>query len=146
MRCVAAVIAVVVAAGIGVVFGQEAASSAAAVNARVDGLYAAIRRGDAEGAAAFYHENAVRIIGTDAVVGRANIESAMSERLRVGAVTITFMRDDTRFLTPTTAIVYGAYEVTSSTPPTTGRAMLTLVKEGADWFVAALHACSATTR
>ena len=52
----------------------------------------------------------------------------------VGGIEINFRRDETRLLSPTTTIVYGAYMVTSARP---GHEIFTLVKEGNEWLIAA---------
>ncbi len=89
--------------------------------------------------AACYTENAVQAIGTNINAGRASIEKNVSELLAAGQVQITFTRHATRLLSPTTAIVHGAFEITSNTPPTQGHMMYTLVREGNDWLIAALQ-------
>ncbi len=124
---------------------EELAQSAedAAVSNRVEGYFAALNEGDVETYAAYYTENAVRALGTDIVVGRANIEKASSEAFADGGLQINFTRHATRLLSPTTAIVHGAFEITSNTPPTKGHQIFALVKEGNDWLIAALQVANA---
>ena len=110
----------------------------AAVNRRVEEVYAALNRGDVEGYAAAFHADAVHAIGTTVSVGRTTIEKFVSEPFANG-LRLTFTRHATRLLSPTTAIVHGAQEATTATPPTKQHTILTLVKEGNDWLIAALQ-------
>ncbi len=138
MRTVFLVMTLVLTLGLGVASAQSA--DEAAINEVVGGYYAALNNGDAEGYAAYFTENGVRAVGTDIAAGRANIEKAISEVFANGGLEITFTRHATRLLSPTTALVHGAYEVTSATPPGKGHSIYTLVKEGDEWLIAAVQA------
>ena len=135
MRTVFLVLTLVLTLGLGVASAQSAEE--AAINEVVEGVFAAVAKGDAMAIAAYYTENAVRALGTNIVVGRANIEKANSEAFADGGPQITYTRHATHLLSPTTAIMHGAYEVTSATPPIKGHRIFTLVKEGAEWLIAA---------
>ncbi len=137
MRTVFLVMTLVLTLGLGVASAQSA--DEAAINEVVGGYYAALNNGDAEGYAAYFTENGVRAVGTDIAAGRANIEKAISEVFANGGLEITFTRHATRLLSPTTAIVHGAFEIPSFTPPE-GHSIFTLVKEGNDWLIAAIQA------
>ncbi len=139
MRIVFLVMALILTLGLGLASAQSA--DEAAVNSLIDGYYAALNSGDMEAYAASFREDGVRAIGTNITVGRANIEKAMSEP--GGGIEITFTHHATRLLSPTTALVHGAYEIPSFTPPGSGHAMFTLVKEGNDWLIAAIQAGNA---
>ena len=95
--------------------------------------------GDVQAVVASFHENAVRALGTDIVVGRANVEKAAMEAFAQGGVPVKFMHHATRLLSPTTAIVHGGTENASATPPTQGHVIVTLVKEGNEWLIAAFQ-------
>ena len=136
MRTVFLVMTLILTLGLGVASAQSA--DEAAINEVVEGYFAALNKGDVEGYAAYFTENGVRAIGTNIAVGRANIEKAVSEAF-AGGVQVTFTRHATRLLSPTTAIVHGATEVTSATPPTNGHTIYTLVKEGNEWLIAAVQ-------
>ena len=69
--------------------------------------------------------------------GRANLEKDSSERFANGGLQVTFTRHATRLLSPTTAIVHGAFEVTGT--PVEGHTIFTLVKEGNEWLIAAMQ-------
>ena len=123
--------------GLGVATAQSA--DEAAINEVVEENLAALARGDAAAYAATYTENAVRSFRAMVGVGRANIEKGMSEFFAElgGGIRMTFSRHETRLLSPTTAIVHGAfaYAWTSATPD--GHETFTLVKEGNEWLIAA---------
>ena len=135
MRTVFLVMTLILTLGLGVALTQSA--DEAAINEVIERYYAALNEGDAEGYAACYAENGVRALGTNITVGRANIEKASSEGFADGGLEITFTRHATRLLSPTTAIVHGAWEIPSATPPTNGHNIFTLVKEGNEWLIAA---------
>ena len=142
MRTVFLVMTLVLTLGVGVASAQSA--DEAAINAVVEGLFAAVAEGDAAAVAAYYTENAVRALGTDIAVGQANIEKAAMEAYAAdgafaGGVQINFRRHATGLLSPTTAIVHGATEIPSLTPPTNAHVIFTLVKEGNEWLIAALQ-------
>ena len=142
MRTVFLVLTLILTLGLGVASAQTA--DEAAVNISVEGYFAAIAKGDVMALAASYTEDGVRAIGTNIAAGRANIEKALSEAFaEFGRVEVTFTRHETRLLSPTTAIVHGAYERTSDTPPTKGHVIFTLVKDGNEWLIAALQAGAA---
>ena len=143
MRTVFLVMTLILTLGLGVASAQSA--DEAAINARVEGLYAAVAKGDVPAVVASFHENAVRALGTDIVVGRANIEKAAMEAFAQGGVPVKFMHHATQLLSPTTAIVHGGTENASATP-TQGHVIVTLVKEGNDWLVAALQTGQAQTQ
>ena len=111
----------------------------AAINNRIEETYAALNKSDAEGYAAAFQEDAVQAFVANVTVGRANIEKAVSEVLADGEPQIAFTHHATRLLSPTTAIVHGAFEITSDTPPMKGHNLYTLVKEGDEWLIAALQ-------
>ena len=137
MRTMFLVMTLILTLGLGVALAQSA--DEAAINEVIERYFAALNEGDAEGYAACYAENGVRAIGTNITVGRANIEKASSEGFAAdGGLEITFTRHATRLLSPTTAIVHGATEVPSATPPE-GHSIYTLVKEGNEWLIAALQ-------
>ena len=111
------------------------AAAEAAVNRRVDSYYAAMRRGDAEAAAGFYHENGVRV-GASVTVGRSNTLSAYRESFSDGGLPISFTRHATTLVSPNVAITYGSFEIEGVE---TGHVMTTLVKDGNEWFIAGYH-------
>ncbi len=137
MRTVCLVLTLILTLGLGVASAQSAEE--AAINTRIEEYIATLNRGDATALAAGYTENAVNAVGTNVVVGRANIEKAMSMVFAAGGPQITFTRHETRLLSPTTAIVHGAVENTNETPPVKGHVIYTLVKEGDEWLIAALQ-------
>ena len=140
MRTVFLMMTLILTLGLGVAAIQSAEE--AAINTRIEGYFAALAKADMEGYLAFYTENAVRALGTNIVVGRANI--AQASTFADGGPQITFTRHATRLLSPTTAIVHGAYEITSAPAPATGHQIFTLVKEGDEWLVAAVQVAFAS--
>jgi len=138
MRTVFLVLTLILTLGLGVAAAQSA--DEAAVNTRVEEAYAALNRSDVEGYAAAFHEDAVHAIATNVSVGRANIATFVGPLFASG-LRITFTRHATRLLSPTTALVYGAQEVPGA--PGVAHAMLTLVKEGNEWFIAAIQVAGA---
>ena len=109
----------------------------AAVNARVDGYYRALRAGDLEPYINVYHANALRAIGGGVLVGRDSIRSSASTAFETnGGVAITFNRHETILLSSTAAVVHGSFELESGP---TGQTTITLVKEGGEWLIAALQ-------
>ena len=137
MRTVVLAVTLVLTLGVGLASAQSA--DEAAINARVEGLYAALAKGDAKAYAASWQENAVRALETDITVGRANIEKVIMEVFAEGPVEVKFSRHAVRLLSPTTAIVHGNTEDPSATPPTKGHVIFTLVKEGNEWLIAGLQ-------
>lgn len=137
IRLTSCVLATVVAFAVVPVHGQSA--DEAAVNKRIEELYAAIAKGDVKAYVASWDENAVRAIGTNIVIGRPNLEKAATEAYRQGGLPIKFTRHATRLLSPTTALVHGATEDASTNPATKGHTMITLVKKGNEWVVAGLQ-------
>lgn len=138
MRTVCLVMTLILTVGLGGASAQRA--DEAAVNTRVEGYVAAVAKGDATAVAASYTENGVRAIVSSIAVGRANIEKAAREQYADGGLQVTFTRHATRLLSPTTAIVHGAWEIPSFTPPWKGHQIFTLVKEGNEWLIAAHQA------
>ncbi len=137
MRTVFRMMTLILTLGLGVASAQSAEQ--AAVNTRVEEFFAAVNEGDAMAVAASYTENGVRALGTNIAAGRANIEKAAMEAYADGGLQVNFTRHATRLLSPTTAIVHGAFEIPSFTPPE-GHSIFTLVKEGNDWLIAAIQA------
>jgi len=142
MRTVFLVMTLILTLGLGVASAQSA--DEAAINEFVEGFFAAVAEGDATAVAASYTENGVRALGTNISTGRANIEKAAMEAYADGGLQVNFTRHATRLLSPTTAIVHGATEIPSNTPPTNGHAIFTLVKDGNAWLIAALQTGTAT--
>ena len=137
MRLTCCALVAVVASAVVPAYGQGAEE--AAVNKRVEGLYAAMAKGNVKAYVASWDENAVRAKGTNIVVGRANLEKDVTEAFRHGGAPIKFTRHATRLLSPTTALVHGATEDASTNPATKGHTMITLVKKGNEWLVAGLQ-------
>ena len=135
LACIA--LTVIVALGVGPTFAQSA--DEVAINSRIEGLYAALDKGDVKAYVASFHENAVRAIGTDIVIGPLDIEKAAAEAFAQGGLPIKFTRHATWLLSPTTALVHGSTENVSTNLPTKGHTMITLVKED-EWLVAGLQA------
>ena len=135
MRTVFLLLTLILTLGLGVASAQSAEE--AAVNNRVEGFFTAVAKGDVTGVAASFTENAVLAIVTNVSVGRANIESRARNEVGGGGLQITFTRHGTRLLSPTTAIVYGAFEIPSF--GLKGHEIFTLVKEGNEWLIAALQ-------
>jgi ketosteroid isomerase-like protein len=134
MRIPIAVVAALFSIGFGFASAQTADESA--IDERVTALFSGVARGDADAVAASYQENAIQAIGSERpmlVVGRANLASAVVE-----AMPISFTRDAVKLVSPTTAIVHGSYEIRGPVP-SSGQAMLTLVKEGNAWLVAGVQ-------
>ena len=115
-----------------------AQTSEEAIEHRLDQVFGAFAQQDPEAVAASYTEHGVRAIGANVTVGRADIERA--SRAGGGAgLRFEFTHHETRLLSPTTAIVHGAFEIPNATPsaPGSGHATLTLAKEGDEWLIAA---------
>ncbi len=140
MRTVFLMVTLILTLGLG--FASAQSADEAAINTRVEGHFAATAKGDATAYAAYFTENGVRALGSTIAAGRANIEKAMSAQFADGGLEITFTRHATRLLSPTTAIVHGAFEGPSNTPPQ-GHSIFTLVKEGNEWLIAALQSGAA---
>lgn len=119
--------------------GAAQSAEEAAVNARIDDLFAAIGRADVDTAAGIYHEHAVRGLGVNITVGRSNLRTAMSEEYVNGGRQITLTRHGIRLLTPNAAVSHASFQVGGTAG---GHIMLTLVKEGGEWFVAAFQTAS----
>ena len=142
MRTAFLVIALVATLGLGVASAQSA--DEAAINTRIEAAYDAFNKGDARAVAANYTEDAVFAVGPSVVVGRANIEKDRSEAYPAfDGLQATFLHHETRLLSPTTAIVHGAYEAPSATPPVEGHEIYTLVKRDDEWLIAALQTAAA---
>ena len=92
MRTVFLMMTLILTLGLGVAATQSAEE--AAINTRIEGYFAAMAKADMEGYLAFYTENAVRALGTNIVVGRANI--AQASTFADGGPQITFTRHATR--------------------------------------------------
>ncbi len=135
MRTEFLVMTLILTLGLGVASAQSA--DEAAINEVIEGVFAAVAKGDAMAAATYWTENGVLAFGTTDIVGRANIEKAMSEELADGGPQITFTRHATRLLSPTTAIVHGAHEETR--PPVKEHSIFTLVEERNEWLIAAVQ-------
>jgi ketosteroid isomerase-like protein len=137
MRTPIAVIAALLSIGIGVASAQTTDESA--IDERVTALFAAVTRGDALAVAASYQENAIHAIGSEVVVGRANLAIAAIQAFAGdNKIPISFTRDAVKLVSSTTAIVHGSYEIRGPIP-SSGQAMLTLVKEGNTWLVAGVQ-------
>lgn len=119
--------------------GLASAQDEPAINARLKEFFAAIAMGDAKRMAASYQENAVRALGTSVTVGRAAIQDTSEERFVTGGIEVIWAQHAVSLLSSTTAIVHGNYEVPNATPPAQGHMMLTFVKEGDDWLIAAVQ-------
>lgn len=120
--------------GVALMFAPSLAAQTAdeaAVNSRVDDYYEAVRAGDAESYQGFYHENGVRVIVTDVVVGRANMDVPDG-----GGTPMTFTRHATTVFSPTVAVTHGSFEIEGGP---SGHSTMTLVKEGNEWFIAAVQ-------
>ena len=102
----------------------------AAVNSRVDGLFEALRAGDAESFASSWHEDGIRALGPNVTVGRANMD------VPDGGGPVTFTPDATDVFSPTVAVTHGNF---ASEGGASGHMTVTLVKEGNEWFVAAVQ-------
>ena len=118
--------------------GDAPAQSAdeAAIRALVEELSLAVAKLDATAVAVYLAEDAVVALGTNVVVGRANVEKDRREAWADAEPSEhLWPRQVIHLLSPTTAIAYG------STAPTMPAAhqILTLVKEGNEWLVAAVQ-------
>ncbi len=141
MRFAFFVMTAILALGVGIGAAQSAEESA--VNSRVDEVYAALNRGDVDGYVSKFHEDAVYAIGALVRTGRADIATFESPCFANG-MRIEFTHHATHLLSPTTAIVHRAQVMTSARPPAEGHAIHTLVKDGDNWFIAALQVAWAT--
>ena len=106
----------------------------AAVNDRADALYEAIRQGNAEALAAFFHENGVIGLNSGVVFGRANIAEAAREDFAEGGPPATFTRQATTVL-PEMAVIRGVSELRGNRLHT----MITFTREDDEWLVAAVQ-------
>ena len=117
--------------GIALVFATSLAAQTAdeaAVNSRVEGYFEALRAGDAEAYAGFWHEDGVLALGANVTIGRANMN------VPGGGLPITFTRHATTVFSLTVAVVHGSHEIEVGG---SGHRTITLVKEGNEWFIAA---------
>ena len=104
------------------------------LNEKTDALYEAIRQGDAEAVAAFFHEDGVLGLNSGVVFGRANIVEAGREDFAEGGPPMTFTRQATT-VRAELAVVRGVSELRGNRMHT----MITFTKEGAEWLVASLQ-------
>ena len=141
MRSAFLVMTVILTLGAGIAAAQSAEESA--VNSRLDEQFTALNRGDVEGYLLNYHEDVVYAIthplsGNNVHIGRAAIATFERPNFANG-MQIEYTHHATRLLSPTTAITHGSQVMTSATPPLKGHQIMTWVKVGNDWVIAALQ-------